>query len=432
MSTTSNRFLAASLVLAASLASAQTETPLTALPYTPGLDVKAMDRSVDPCADFYRYSCGGWMAANPIPPDQARWSVYGKMYQENQRFLWGILDDLAKQRAGRNAAQQKIGDFFAACMDETAVEKLGAAPLKPHLDAIAAIRSRDDLAHVLAQLHLGVGSGFFTLRSNQDFADSTQVIAFADVGGLGLPDRDYYTKDDERSRTIRTQYVAHVERMLALLGDAPQAAARGAVAIMELETALARSSLTRVERRDPYKVFHKMDRIALVALTPSFGWDRYLRDMDQDAADVFNVTQPEFYRELDRQLASRSLDDVRTYLRWHLVNAAAPFLSTAFVNENFAFFSRTLRGVPSLRPRWKRCVSLVDASLGEALGQEFVRRAFSSELKRATLTMTKQIEAAMAEDIRALDWMSPATKAKALEKLATLANKTGLMIGTTP
>jgi putative endopeptidase len=415
----------AAVAFAATLAAAQTETPLKALPYTPSLDVNAMDRTADPCTDLYRYSCGGWMAANPIPQDQSRWSVYGKLYQDNQRFLWGILDDLAKATSARNANQQKIGDDFAACMDEGAVEKLGARPLKPYLDAIAAIRTKRDLAHVLARLHAGVGSGFFSVGSNQDYADSTQVIAWAYAGGLGLPDRDYYTKDDERSRTLREQYVAHVERMFALLGDAPDKAGAEAATVMEIETALARASLTRVERRDPYKLFHKMDRVALIALTPSFDWNRYLRDIGIANVDTFNVTQPDFYKELDRQLSTRSLDEIRTYLRWHLARAAAPYLSSAFVNENFAFYGKTLRGTPQLRPRWKRCVTLVDSYLGEALGQEFVRRAFGPELKASTLRMAKQVEQAMAEDIRSLDWMSDATKAKALEKLAALANKIG-------
>src|SRR5205823_1435632 len=271
---------------------------------------------------------------------------------------------------------------------------------------IASIGSKEQLARALARLHLGVGAGLFAVRSNQDFADSTQVIAFADAGGLGLPDRDYYTKDDERSRNLRAKYVAHIARMLELVGDAPGDAPREAAAIMEIETALASASLTRVERRDPYKLFHKMDRAALVALAPSFGWDRYLQEMGLAGVNVFNVTQPEFYRELGRQLSTRKPEDLRAYLRWHLARSAAPYLTSAFVNENFAFYGKTLRGTPELRARWKRCVSLVDAELGEALGQEYVRRAFGPELKAATLKMTQQIESAMAADIRSLDWMS--------------------------
>src|SRR5712691_4452934 len=268
------RLLLAAAALAAGLgfpASAQTpatgpsprptETPLTSLPYTPGLDVSAMDKSADPCVDFYRFACGGWIRNNPIPPDESRWSVYGKLSQDNQRFLWGILDGLAKSTTGRSLTQQKIGDYFAACMDEAAVEKSGGRPLKPHLDRIFRMKSKRDLPALLAGLHLATGSSglFFGFDSNQDYADATRVIAFAGSGGLGLPDRDFYTKDDDKSKEIRTRYAAHVARMFGLLGDPPGAARREAAQVMEIETRLARASLTRTERRDPYKLFHKTD-----------------------------------------------------------------------------------------------------------------------------------------------------------------------------
>jgi putative endopeptidase len=419
--------LALTVAAVAQTAPAPKETPLTSFPYTPGLDVTSMDRTADPCVDFYQYSCGGWMKKNPIPPDQARWSVYGKLYEDNQRFLWGILDQLAKEKTGRNANQQKIGDYFAACMDETAVNKLGAKPLQPYLDKIAAMNSTKDLPSVLAFLHTSMETGglLFNFGSNQDFANSSSVIAFAEAGGLGLPDRDYYTKTDEKSVELRNQYVAHVARMFELLGDKPGVAKTEANTVMQIETALAKASLTRVERRDPYKLFHKVDFNGLQSLTPDFDWSTYIKDLGLPPQNTFNVTQPEFYKEVETQLKTRSLDDIKTYLRWHTVHAAAPFLSDNFVNENFDFFSRTLRGVPMLRPRWKRCVSLVDAQLGEALGQEFVQRAFSPELKQKTLTMTNQIEAAMARDIKDLNWMSEPTKQKALEKLHAIVNKIG-------
>jgi putative endopeptidase len=403
------------------------ETPLTSLPYTPGLDVSAMDRSADPCVDFYRFACGGWMKNNPIPSDESRWSVYGKLYQDNQRFLWGILDGLAKNTAGRSATQQKIGDYFAACMDEAAVEKLGAQPLKRTLDPINRMKSKRDLAATLARLHLMTGGSgmFFAFGSNQDFADSTSVIAFAASGGLGLPDRDFYTQDDDKSKELRSRYVAHVGRMFELLGDTPDAARRQAGKVMGIETALARASLTRTERRDPYKLLHKMDAGGLKALAPGFDWGAYLKTAGLARLDAFNVTEPEFYKELDRQWQALSLDEIKTYLRWHAVHATAPFLSSAFVNEDFDFFGRTLHGVPELRPRWKRCVTLVDAQLGEALGQEFVSRAFSPELKRKTLHMTQQIEQAMHDDLVQLAWMSAATRQKALEKLHAIVNKIG-------
>ncbi|HUQ28360.1 MAG TPA: M13 family metallopeptidase [Usitatibacter sp.] len=420
------RLFAAMLAGAALAASAQ-DSPTTTFPYTPGLDISSMDRTADACVDFYQYSCGGWMKNNPIPPDQARWSVYNKLYQDNQRFLWGILDSLAKQGAGRNATQQKIGDYFAACMDEAAVEKLGARPLAPYLKRINAMKTKRELGALLGDLHLVSGDAgfFFGIGSNQDFENSSQVIAFASAGGLGLPDRDYYSKDDAKSKEIREKYVAHVARVFQLLGDKADVAARKAAVVMDMETALAKASLTRVDRRDPYKLFHKMDGKGLRALAPGYDWDAYLARLGLARLDTFNVTEPEFIKMLDQELARRSLDDIKAYLAWHLAKESSAYLSSAFVNENFEFFSKTLRGVPQLRPRWKRCVTLVDAQLGEALGQEFVSRAFGPKLKEDTLRMTKRVEQAMREDIQSLAWMSEATKKRALEKLETVVNKIG-------
>jgi putative endopeptidase len=386
-----------------------------------------MDKTADPCGDFYQYSCGGWMKNNPIPSDQPRWSVYGKLSQANQQFLWGILDQLSKQTADRNPNQQKIGDYFNACMDEAAVNQLGARPLQPYLDQIAALRSTKDLPALLASLHLSLQTSgfFFSFASNQDFENSQNEIAFADAGGLGLPDRDYYTKTDDKSVDIRKQYVAHVEKMFELLGDKPEVAKAEAARVLQIETVLARASLTQVEQRDPYKLFHKVDFKGLQAMTPDFNWSIYIKQIGLPAQNTFNVTQPAFYKELDKELKTLTVSDIKTYLRWHTAHALAPYLSDDFVNENFNFFSKTLRGVPELRPRWKRCVSLVDEQLGEALGQEFVARAFSPELKQKTLDMTRQIEHSMEDDIKTLTWMSPATRQQALAKLHAIVNKIG-------
>jgi len=403
------------------------EQPATSFPYTPGLDVSAMDKSADPCVDFYQYTCGGWMKNNPIPADQPRWSVYGKLTQDNQRYLWGILEDLSKKTVGRSYSQGKIGDYFAACMDEDAIEKLGAKPLAPFLAQINAMKSKSELPVLLAKLQFATADAgfFFGFGSNQDFADSNKVIAFATSGGLSLPDRDYYLKTEDKSKEILAQFTAHVARTFELLGDSADVAKRNAAKVLQMETELAAASLSRVDRRDPHKLFHNMDARGLKALTPGFDWSAYLKQSGLSRLNSFNVTEPEFYKALEKQWSTASLDDIKTYLRWHFAHASAPQLSSAFVNENFNFFAKTLRGVPELKPRWKRCVALVDGQLGEALGAEFVNRAFSADLKKKTLHMTKQIEQAMEQDLNQLTWMSDVTKKKALEKLHSIVNKIG-------
>ena len=407
-------------------ASAQ-DKPLTEFPYTPGLDASAMDTTANPCEDFYQYTCGGWMKNNPIPADQSRWSVYGKLYQDNQRFLWGILDTLSRKTAGNTANQQKIGDYYAACMNEAAIEQRGAAPMHPALDDIAAMRSKSDLPALLAKLHLSIADNglYFGFGSDQDFSDSNSVIAFAVGGGLSLPDRDYYTNSDAKSKDLRAKYLAHVARVFALMGDAPALVKQHAATVLRTETTLARATLSVVDRRDPYKLFHKMDLAQLQALTPGFDWGVFLQAMGLAEVRAFNVTEPQFYKAMARHWKASSLDDIKVYLRWHVAHAQASSLSSAFVAENFNFFSKTLHGTPAQQPRWKRCVALVDAQLGEALGQEFVDRAFGPELKQKTLLMTEQIEQAMQDELQQLDWMSPATKIKAAEKLKTVVNKIG-------
>jgi len=402
-------------------------SPLSALPYTPGLDPHAMDPSADACVDFYQYSCGGWIKANPIPADQASWSVYGKLQTDNQRFLWGILASLADPSRQRSASERLIGDYFAACMDETAVQKRGAAPLRGWLALVERMHSKRDLPAVLSALQLASGSGemFFDFSADQDFADATQVIAFAGAGGLGLPDRDYYTRDDAKSVALRQQYRAHVAHMFELLGDTPAQSQRNADTVLRIELALAQASLTLVERRDPQNLYHKLDARGLQALTPGFDWNAYLHHLGVGALDSFNVTEPKFFQALEQLWRTESLADLKTYLRWHVAHQAAPYLSAPFVNANFEFYSHTLRGVPELPPRWKRCVRLVDRQLGEALGREFVQRAFSAELKQKTLHMTQQIEQAMQDDLEQLTWMSSDTRQQALEKLHGIANKIG-------
>jgi endothelin-converting enzyme/putative endopeptidase len=394
------------------------------LPYTPSLDVKSMDRSIDPCVDFYQYSCGGWQKNNPIPPDQTSWSVYGKLYEDNLAYLRGILEQAAAAK-DRDAVTQKIGDYYAACMDEAAVEKRGAKPMWPDMVEIQGLQNMRQIAPLVARLHLAGDSMLFGSGSQQDPDNSDVMIAVVVQGGLGLPDRDYYTRDDAKSKEIRERYLQHVQKMFELIGDSPDAAKQEAATVMRIETGLAKASLTRVERRDPYKITHKMKVADLNQLAPNFDWTAYFSASSVPSFDTLNVESPEFFKAMSAQLSSVSLDDWKVYLRFHLAHSSAPYLSSAFVNENFDFYRKYLRGAKELQPRWKRCVEYVDDELGEALGQEYVRKTFPPELKAATLKMTQEIEDTMAMRVQQLDWMSPATKQQALNKLHSIRNKVG-------
>jgi putative endopeptidase len=422
--------LALLILLFLTLANSQNPpSPNTAapeFPYTPGLDVTAMDKSVDPCVDLYTYSCGGWKKNNPIPPDQTSWDVYGKLYLDNLNFLRGILEQAAAGGAERDAVTQKIGDFYGACIDETTVEKRGISAIQPELDAIAQLKSAKDMAPLAAHLQFAVGGSIiFDQGSQQDPDDSEQQIASLDQGGLGLPDRDYYTKDDAKSKEIRERYVLHVQKVFELIGDNPAAAKKNADTIMRMETLLAKASQTRVDRRDPYKLKHKMKVADLSQLAPYFDWKVYYAQLQYPSFEIVNVTAPDFFKEVNAELTEESLDNWKNYLRFHVVNSYSPYLSSKFVQENFEFYRQYLRGAKEMQPRWKRCVQYTDRNLGEALGQVYVRKVFSPELKASTLDMVKGIEDAMAVRIRELDWMSPETKQQALTKLQSVRNKIG-------
>ena len=417
--------------LHAALASADAPTvpedrPLSQMPYTPSLDVSAMDRSVDPCVDFYAFSCAGWQRSHPIPADQAGWSVYAKLQTDTQRYLWGLLESAAKPEPTRDAVTQKVGDFFAACMDEAAVEALGKQPLAAELKTLDAVTDLHGLSLWLGSQHrLDSGGLFFGVGSEQDASDATRVIGGLAAGGLGLPDRDYYLKTDARSKQVRQRYQQHVARMLELSGEDASQAAHDAMAVLALETELARASLTRVERRDPYKVFHKMPVQKLKTLAPALQWERYFAALGAPELKEVNASEPQFFRALSASLQHRPLADWKAYARWHVTSSRAPLLSSAFVNENFDFYRKYLRGVQVLQPRWKRCVAAVDSYLGEALGQLFVQRVFSPELKEQAQAMVVAIQKEMEVDLQSLAWMGDATRAKALEKLHGMANKIG-------
>lgn len=427
-----NRLLCASALLLVIVpgASAQRSPAQKAqepvLPYYPSLDLRSMDRSIDPCVDFYEYSCGGWKKNNPIPADQTSWSVYGKLYQDNLNFLRAILEEAAVDSPERDLVTKEIGDFYAACLDEAAVEKRGIAPVQNELDAIARLKSALDLAPLIARLQLAHGQVIlFNSGSMQDLDNSEQVIAEIDQGGLGLPDRDYYTKEDEKSKETRARYLEHVERVFELMGENEAAAKKNAATVMRLESDLAKASMTRVDRRDPYKLKHKMKVEELGALAPSFDWKAYFGEAQYPEFQTLNVNTPDFFKEVNTLLAREPLDDWKTYLRFHVVDSASPYLSSKFVDENFNFYRKYLRGVKEQQPRWKRCVSYTDHNLDDALGQAYVAKVFSPALKESTLDMVRRIENAMAVRIQQLDWMSPQTKEQALLKLHGIRNKIG-------
>ena len=403
------------------------DAPAAALPYAPSLDVSAMDRTVDPCADLYAYACGGWERLNPIPADQTSWSVYGKLEVDVRRYLWGTLEQLARPSALRTPVEQKLGDYFAACMDVAAIERAGIAPLSADLARIAALPDKRAIGSLLGDLDdRSPGADMlFGEDVEQDARDATKVIAAIDAGGLGLPDRDYYVKTDAKSVEIRERYRAHVARMLELAGETEAAARADAAVVMRIETALARASLTMVEKRDPHAVYHRETLAALEGLAPQLDWRGYFTASGLTPEPWINVSEPRFVSELSTLIATESLADLKAYLRWALIDGAAPYLASPFAAQDFAFNGAYLLGAKADRPRWQKCVGWVDRDLGEALGQEFVARNFPDATRRRVLRMTEQIEAAMRIRIERLAWMSSATKLQALAKLREVRNKIG-------
>jgi endothelin-converting enzyme/putative endopeptidase len=402
------------------------EKPFTELPYSPSLDLKDMDPKVDPCVDFYQYSCGGWIAANPIPADRASMSVYGKLTEDTTHLLWGMLEEASAPSKTRSPVDQKIGDYFAACMDEAAIEKAGLTPLKAQLAQVDKLSSVKGLAALLGALHPAAADMglFFHADSAQDYGNSSRVIAFVNNGGLSLPDRDYYTKDDARSVELRAKYLSYIETTLAQLGSKPDAVKADAARVLALETTLAKASLTRVEKRDPHNLHHLLTFKELTALTPSFDWAVYFKGIGLSLTEA-NVTEPKFFEAFEAELKKADLATLKLFLKYHLLRSKAASLAHAYADPKFDFFAKTLRGIEAHPPRWKQCTEWVDGELGEALAQAYVKKTFSPEVKARTVEMTRRIEQAMEEDLDTLTWMSPATKKAALEKLHAIRNKVG-------
>jgi putative endopeptidase len=389
-------------------------------------DPSLVDKSVDPCGNFYRYSCNGWFKRNPLPADQASYGRFTELYELNRLHLKQILETASISTATRSADEQKIGDEYSSCMDTGAINSRGITPLQPELDRIEALNSPAELPALLAHLHsLGVNA-FFSLGSSQDYADANSVISFYGAGGLGLPERDYYTRTDAKSKEQREQYVAHVRKIFILAGETEAQAAKDANTVMAIETRLAKASLTITEQRDPQNLNHPTDVAAFSAVLTYFSLNQYVTAAHAPAAGKLNDLEPRFFAEFNTLVADTPMAEIRTYLRWHLLHTyAGTSLPESFDQETWNFYSHTLNGAEKQQARWKRCTSRIDGELGEALGQVYVAKYFPPAAKQHALEMTLAIEQAMDKDLNQLDWMSPATKVKAKEKLHAVMNKIG-------
>jgi putative endopeptidase len=394
-------------------------------PAVSAFDRTTLDTTCAPCRDFFQFANGSWVRRTEIPAAFPSWGSFNELYVRNLDVLHGILDAATRDTAAApGTSRRKLGVFYGSCMDSAGAELAGIRPLQEELDRIAQIGSVRDLAAAVARVHRVGGAVLFTFSVDQDRKHSTEMIAQAGQGGLGLPDRDYYTKSDTAAERLKHAYTSHVARGFELLGAEPAAARQAAEQVMAIETALATASMTRVERRDPNATYHKLTLAELEVLMPGFAWSDYLRGMGAPPIADLNVLQPAFFQAANSLLTAQPLDAWRSYLRWHLVDRAAPWLSTAFATEDFEF-QRLLTGVKEQQPRWRRCVQVSDRFIGEALGQAYVAQTFSPEAKRRALEMVRNLEAVMQDRLHRLAWMSDATRQQALGKLATYGKKIG-------
>ena len=422
MHSTARPFVLAAAMLAIALPAGAQGTYHQAAP----LDPVNLDRTANACVDFYQFANGGWIKNNAIPAAFSRWGSFDELTEQNQQNLLKILDkaEAAAKTAQANAATKMLGTYYASCMDSAAAEKLGATPLKPRFARIDAVTTRDGIQTAIAQLHAeGVGAAF-NFGSLQDSKNSTSVIGGAFQGGLGLPDRDYYTKTDAGSETIRKNYVAHMRRMLQLAGETEDQAEADSKRVMDLETALARASLTRVEQRDPVATYNYRTPAQLASMTPHFNWTRYFTDIGAPSVPAVDVKSPKFFAAVDSLLANAPIQDWKAYLRWRVVRSSAPYLSSDFVNENFNF-TKTLTGQKVLLPRDKRCTRLTDSGLRDALGQAYVAEYFTPQARARALEMVHNLEAVYRDRLANLPWMSETTRQQALTKLKAYAEKIG-------
>ena len=408
----------------------------TKVPKLDHFDPDLVDKTLNPCDDFYKYACNKWIAANPIPADQVYWSTGGGLEMWNDNVLRETLQAASKNDSTRSAVQQKIGDYWAACMDESGIEAAGMKPLQPELDRIAGLKSKKEITLEIAHLHHafpGAWEGsdnqtnapFFGFSGGQDYDDASKVVAQIDQGGLSLPNRDYYISTDEKSVETLKKYRVHVQKMLVLAGEPEAQASDDAGTVLELETAMAKAQMDNVTRRDPKNINNKMSLAQIRELTPSIQWDVYLRAVNAPVSEHYIVSSPNFFRAEEKLLAEHPLEHWKIYMRWQAVHQAAPYLTKAMADENFDFFFRTLAGQEEQLPRWRRCTHSADRDLGEALGQAYVDRAFPPESKARTLEMVHAIESAMHNDVEGVNWMTPATREQAIVKLKGIEDKIG-------
>ncbi|HEX6124620.1 MAG TPA: M13 family metallopeptidase [Pyrinomonadaceae bacterium] len=390
-----------------------------------GFDTKRMDTSADACNDFFQFANGTWLKTTEIPASESRWGSFNILANNNNTMLKEVLEASAKKKSPAGSDAQLIGDFYASCMDEEAIERAGLTPVKPYLDQIAAIKTADDVERQIAALHSVGLPAVFSFGAGADLKNSNAVLINAGQAGISLPNRDYYTNTDEKSIETRAKFVEHMTNMFKLLGDSPETAAANAATVMEFQTRLAKASLTPVERRNPDNNYNKVTVTAASELTPEFSWTQYMAARSVPSVTEMNIAPPKFFTEVNAMLKDVPVESWKTYLRWMTINSAAPFLSKAYFDENFNFFGRYLAGQKEPQPRWKRCVQSTDGNLGEALGMEYARRAFKPEAKARMNEMIDNLLAAMKERINKLDWMSEATKKEAHAKLASFKRKIG-------